>query len=836
VKAVAERPRGRLRTHPLWLAIREDAEFACRSLARVPTYTTTVILTLALAIGGITAVFSVLYAVALRPLPFPDAHELVALHTSYDRVGRSRWPSSPSEFLDIQQQNQSFSKVAALSYGDVNVSGLELRGQGEAIHVPGATVSVEFFRLLGLAPALGRDFAPGEDQPGAAAVVILSASFHRRAFDGALDAIGQSIDIDGTPHTIIGVLPLAYEKLPLGYVMGSNPSPQDVWRPLVFDERRLGPGQRNGRFIQVFGRLRPDVTFAAASADVDRIVESFYREYPESYLRETGFRAYLEPFREYSARLMGQILWLLLGAVTLVLLAACANAASLSLARLASRRREIAVRAALGATAGRIALQFLVESAIVALAAGVLGVVIGRAGMDGLLAVSPASLGNVDVSFQAPVFAFAFGVSGLTGVVAGAAPAWHAARLSPTSGLREGGRATNAGALRLRSGLVVAQVTMALVLLVCAAMMLRSIVQLTSVSPGFEPQDVYVGQVSISKVRYKDDADLRRFAAGLLERLRATPGVESVGLSSSQLFAGWFTRKVQIEGDPEAPSMNQAQVRMVGGDYFTTLGFELVAGRFLGGGDSRDTPKVGVISELTAKKYFNGRNPLGMRLLFRQLNGESVPFTIVGIARDTREVGLDKPIEPFIFVPLDQWPTNWIGIAVRAPKLGVSALAAMGAAVAAVDPTEPFYGARPLPEVIAASLGSRRFTLLLLSVFAGLGLSLAVLGIYGLTSYSVAQRTQELAVRMAMGADDIAIVRLVLAQAVALVALGLVFGALLSGLVGRYLASQIYGLSAWDPEAAGIIAALLVSVAVVAGWIPARRAARLPLAGALRTE
>jgi putative ABC transport system permease protein len=820
----------------LWLAIREDAEFACRSLSRVPTYTTTVILTLALAIGGITSVFSVLYAVVLRPLPFPRAEELVALHMFYDPLGRERGPSSPSEFLDLQRQNRSFSKLAATSYADVDVTGIGGPGPGQAVHVSGACVSVDFFRLLGLAPALGRDFAPGDDQPGAPAVALVSASFHRRAFGGAADVIGKTIDIDGTPHTIIGVLPADYEQLPIGYVGGTRPKLHDIWRPLIFDERFLGPLQRNTRFIQVFGRLRPDVTFSAASADLDRIVESFYREFPASYRRETGFRMYLEPLRDYTGRLMGRILWLLLGAVTLVLLAACANAASLSLARLATRRREIAVRAALGATAGRIALQFLVESGILALIASVLGLVIGRAGMDGLLASRPGNLSNADVSFQLPVFAFALGVSGVTGIVAGAAPAWHAARSSPTSGLGEGGRATSASALRLRSGLVVAQVMVALVLLVCAATMLRSIVQLTSESPGFEPRDVYVGEVSLNKARYQDDADRRRFADVLLERLRATPGVESAGLTNILPFTGSSRRKVQIEGDPEAPSSDVAQVRMVGGDYFTTLGVTLVAGRLLGPSDTRGSPRVAVISELTAKKYFNGRNPLGMRLIFRQLSWEAIPLTIVGIIADTHELGMDKPVDPFVFVPLDQWPDTSLGIAARAPRLGASALAAIAAAVAAVDPTQPLYGAKALQELVDESLGSRHFTLVVLSVFAGLGLSLAVLGIYGLTSYSVAQRTQEFAVRMAMGADDIAIVRLVLTQVVALVGLGLLFGAVLSIGVGRYLASQVYGLSAWDPQASVIVSALLMAVAVAAGWIPARRAARVPLASALRTE
>ncbi len=825
------RPRA---VYNLWLAIRDDAQFALRSLARVPTYTTTLVLTLALAIGGITAVFSVLYAVVLRPLPFPDAHGLVAVHLQFNRFGRL--PLSPGEYLDIEQQSQSFSKLVAITSSSVNLTGrnltgLNITGGGEAVRLLAARVSPDFFRQLGLAPAMGRDFAPGEDQPRAPAVVMLSWSFHRRAFDGAADAIGQSIDIDGQPRTIIGVLPMAYDYYPrFGDVTASH----DVWMPLTFDESMLRPNARGNGILRALGRLRPGVTFASASADIDRIAPSFYRQFPERYKPESGFRLYPEPLDDFGADETGRVLWLLLGAITLVLLAACANAASLSLARLASRKREIGVRVALGATEGRIALTFLVESVIVAVAGGVLGVVIGRAGMDGLLAFSATSLNTFDVSFQLPVFVFALGVSVVAGVIAGAAPAWHAARLSPMSGLYEGGRATNAGAIRLRSGLVVAQVTVALVLLVSAALILRSIVQLTAASPGFESRDVYVGQVSLSKPRYADAADRRRFADGLLERLRATAGVESVGLTSLLPFTGWQSSKLVIEGDPVVTTFNQVQWRMVGGDYFTTLGLELAAGRLLGAGDTRDAPKVAVVNERAVTMHFNGRNPLGLQLNDR--SGSPLPFTIVGIVKDTREMGIDRPLEPFVFVPFDQSPQASVGIAVRAPKLGASALAALGAAVAAVDPTQPLYGTKALEELADASLGSRRFTLLLLSVFAALGLSLAVLGIYGITSYSVAQRTPELAVRMAMGADDRAIVRLVLAQVVTLVGIGALFGATLSALAGKYLASLIYGLSAWDPEAMGVVAALLVLVAVVAGWIPARRAAALPLANALRTE
>ncbi len=832
---LVENPAGRATR--IWLAIVEDAAFACRSLARAPTYTATMILTLALAIGGITAVFSALYAVVLRPLPFPDARELVALHTYYEPQGRSRGLASPSEFLDFRRHNRSFSEVAMLSYGDTNVAVRDGEEQAQALHVRGFEVSANFFRLLGVTPVLGRDFAPGEDQPGAPAVVLLSESFHRRAFDGAPDAVGKSIDINGAPHTIIGVLPEACEHLPLGNLDDTSTTPRDVWRPLDFPSWRLGPtwGQRNVRIVQVFGRLRPDVTLAAASADVDRIVESFYRDFPEAYPRDTGFGAYLEPLHDYTARLMGRVLWLLLGAVALLLLAACANAVSLSLARLASRRREIAVRVALGATTGRIALQFLIESAIVSLAAGSLGLLIGRAGMDGLLAVGASSLRDADVSFQLPVFVFALAVSGLTGVVAGVAPAWHAARLSPTRGLREGGRATSAGAHRLRSGLVVAQVSAALVLLACSGAFLRGIAQLTAAPLGFEPTGVYVGHVALTSVHYQDDADRRRLANRLLERLGATPGVESVAVASFGLFAGSFTRTVQIEGQPKAPWTNRAQVRAVSSGYFTTLGFQLVAGRFLGIEDTTTAPKVGVISELTAKKYFGGRNALGTRLVFFTKDGP-VSLTVVGVVADAREVGLDKPVEPFIFVPFSQWPSTGFGIAVRAPKLGPAALTEMRSAVAEIAPAEPFHSAAPLQDLVDASLGPRRFTLLLLSVFAALSLSLSMLGVYGLLSYSVARRTPELAVRMAMGADGVSIGLLISRQAALLVGCGLLFGSILSAFAGRYLASQIYGLPGWDPKAAATIAGLLALVAAVASWLPARRASRVPLASALRTE
>ena len=819
----------------LWIAVREDAHFAYKSLARVPTYTVTVVLTLALAIGGLTAVFSVLYAVVLRPPPFPRSSDIIAVHGHFDVFGMQRNPSSPNEFLDVQNKNHVFSKVAAYTSGSINMT-----GRGEATRVAAAFASVELIRLLGVPPALGRDFAPGEDQAGAAPVAILTSSFHRRAFGGDPAAVGQVIELDGKPHTIIGVLPPIYDNQPrLGDQTGEDTEARDVWVPLTFTPRQLDPRNRGGRYIKTFGRLLPGQTVASAAADMKSLADSFYTDFPDAYKREAGFTMWVEPLKAYGAGKTGLVLSLLLGAVTLVLLAACANVVSITLARLASRRREIAVRASLGATARRIAMQFLVESVIIAGGAGILGVIIGRAGMDGLLAVSgDNSLRNVDVSFQMPVLAFALSVSVITGIVAGAVPAWHAARLSPTEGLREGGRATGASAMRLRSMLVVAQVTVALVLLVGTGMMLRSIVNLTASSPGFEPKDVYVGQVALAEPRYTEEPDARRFVQNALERVRAIPGVESVGMSNLLPLSGWSDWSFKIEGDPPLPVSPDAQTRMVAGDYFQTLGMRLLAGRYLSPSDTHDAPDVAVISELTVKKYFRGRNPLGMRIVYRSsgIAGKPRTYTVVGIVADTRDMGIDEPVQAFVYLPYDQFPQNFAGFVVRAPQLGASVLPQLRSAIAAVDPTQPVYGMQPLQALVDQSLGSRRFTLLLLSVFAALGLGLAVLGIYGITSYSVVQRTQEIAVRMAMGADDVAIVRLVLTQALRLMGLGLFFGAVLAAVLGRYLASLIYGLSPWDPQAVGFIAATMVLVALVAGWVPARRAAALPLANALRTE
>jgi putative ABC transport system permease protein len=820
----------------LWLAIREDAGFAVKSLARVRTYTATVVLTLALAIGGVTAVFSVLYAVVLRPLPFPNADELVNVYGHFKTVGLPRIPSSPNEVLDIRNKNHSFSKVAGYASGNMN-----LTGRGDAVRIPAGYVTADFFRVLGVQPALGRDFAPDEDLLGQRNVVLISTGFHRRSFASAPDVVGKTLELDGLPHTIIGVLPAYLEhEHRIGDLKGDEGELRDVWIPLRFTAEQLDPRARGGRYIAVIARLKPGATLASARSDMHRLGETFYIDHPTAYERAAAWALKVESLKGASTARTALTLNLLLGAVTLVLLAACANVVSLTLARLASRKREIAVRVALGATAPRIGVQFLVESLTLALAGGALGVVIGRGAMDGLLAAASDTsiVARVDVKLQLPVLAFAAVTSIVTGLLAGAAPAWHAARLSPTVGLREGGRATNASAIRLRSALVVAQVAVALVLLVGTGMLLRSLVTLTTTSPGFEPKNVYVGTIALSEPHYLDKGEQRRFAYAALENVRAVPGVESVGFTTILPLSGWSDWSFQIEGEPKPVVKSIAQVRSIGGDYFATLGIKVIAGRVIGPSDTKDAPDVGVINETLAAKYFPGKDPIGRRMLFHMTPAatEWRTFTVVGVVADTRDMGMDEPIQPFFYASFDQVPGGAVGLVVRAPRLGASVLPAMHAAAAGADPTQPIYEAKPLQSLVDTSLGSRRFTLLLLGVFAVLGLALAVLGIYGITSYSVVQRTQELAVRMAMGADDVAIVRIVLSQALRLVGIGLFFGAILAVALGKFLTSAVYGLEPWDPQAVAIISALFVTAALVAGWVPARRAAALPLANALRAE
>jgi putative ABC transport system permease protein len=820
----------------LWLAIREDARFAVKSLARVRTYTATVVLTLALAVGGVTAVFSVLYAVVLRPLPFPKADELVNVYGNFKTIGLPRVPSSPNELLDIRNKNHSFSKIAGYASGNLN-----LTGRGNAVRIAAGYVTADFFRVLGVPPMLGRDFAPDEDLLGAPNVVILSSAFHRRTFAGDPDVVGKQLDLDGMPHTIIGVAPPVLEhEHRIGDLKGDEGEQREVWVPLRFTAEQLDPRARGGRYIAAIARLKPGATLASARSDMARLGESFYDAFPNSYERTAGWSMTAESLKGASTARTALTLNLLLGAVGLVLLAACANVVSLTLARLASRKREIAVRVALGATAPRIAVQFIVESVLLALGGGALGVVIGRGAMDGLLAAASDTsiVARVDVDLQWPVLVFAAVTSIVTGLLAGSAPAWHAARLSPTVGLREGGRATSASAIRLRSALVVAQVAVALVLLVGTGMLLRSLVTLTTTSPGFNAKDVYVGSVALAEPHYLDKDEQRRFASTALLGTQAIPGVEAAGLTTLLPLSGWSDWAFEIEGQPKPVLKYIAQMRSIAGDYFAALGVRVVAGRALSASDTRDAPDVGVVNETLVAKYFQGRDPIGTRIRFHMTPADEKwrSFTVVGVVADTRDMGMDEPVHAFFYSSFDQVPRSFVGLVARAPRLGAAVLPAMHAAAAAADPTQPLYDAKPLQSLVDTSLGSRRFTLLLLGVFAILGLALAVLGIYGITSYSVVQRTQELAVRMAMGADDIAIVRIVLSQALRLVGIGLFFGAIFAAALGRFLTSVVYGLEPWDPQAVAIIAALFVTAALVAGWVPARRAAALPLANALRTE
>lgn len=820
----------------LWQALGEDARFAIKSLARVKTYTATVVATLALAIGGVTAVFSVLYAVVLRPLPFPAPDDLVNVYGSFRTVNLPRLPSSANEFLDIRDKNHSFTRVAGYASGSIN-----LTGRGEAVRIAAGWVTSEFFRVLGVAPSPGRDFAPGEDVLGAPDVVILGAAFHRRVFGGSPDIVGKTIDLDGRPHTVIGIAPSIMDsEHRIGDLKNDEGEPRDVWVPLTFTAQQLAPRARGGRYIAVIARLKPGATEPGARADMQQLGQSFYDAFPTEYQVASGWAMSCKRIQSAATDRTALTLKLVLGAVGLVLLAACANVASLTLARLASRKREISVRVAVGATAPRIALQFLVESIVLALSGGVLGVIVGRASLDGLVAIAAKTsiMARVDASLQWPVLSFAALTSIATGLIAGAAPAWHAARLSPTVGLREGGRATNASAIRLRSALVVAQVAVALVLLVGTGMLLRSLVTLATASPGFDAKNAHIGKVALAEPRYIKPADQRRIAESVLTNVRAIPGVELAGLTSVLPLSGWSDWSFQIEGEPPPPTRPVTQMRSVSGDYFDALGIRLIAGRTLQASDTQDAPDVGVVNETLVRSYFEGKNPLGRRVLFRMTPGGDQwrPFTIVGVVADTRDMGLDEPVQPFFYASFDQYPIGFLGVVARAPKLGDAVIPAMKQAVAAADPTQPIYDVQKLQDLVDTSLSSRRFTLLLLGVFAALALVLAVIGIYGITSYSVVQRTQEIAVRMAMGADDVAIVRLVLAQSLRLVGIGLFFGAIFAAVLGRFLSSMVYGLEPWDPQAVSIISALLVTAALVAGFVPARRAAALPLANALRTE
>ena len=802
--------------------LRSDVRFAFRQLRRNPGFTAIALVTLALGIGANTAIFSVVRGVLLAELPYVEPNRLIRV---YSKIERGMVSVSPADFKDWRQQSTRISALAASSEGTVN-----LTGSGTAERFTQARVSANMFQLLGVRVALGRAFAPGEDVPDAPRVVILSDGLWRGRFGGDPAIIGKSIRLDDFPTEVIGVAPPEMRY----------PSPVDLWLTTRFTARDLSDGNRGSRWIDVIGRLAPGATREQAQSEMNAIARRLELQDPK---HNAGYSTRLLQLRDDMVGGVRPALIILLAAVGFVMLIACANVASLMLGRTAARESELAVRTALGAGRGRLVRQLLTESCCLALAGGALGLALALAGTRLLLSLAPSDIPRLyNVRMDATVLLFTLGTTALAALFFGAVPALQASGADTVLHLRTGDRGsrTRPGSARARSVLVVAEITLALMLLVGAGLLIKSFERLRDVNPGFTAARVSTFTVTLSPVKYETLEQQRTFSTTLLDAVHRIPGVDSAALTFGLPLSGTsFQLSYVVQGRPAPPpnAEPRAQVRIVSPGYFATVGIPLVRGRVFGAADRVGNARTMVVSEETVRRYFPEEDPIGKHIDFGwNRDGDHLSGEIVGVVGDVRQHGLSEEVTPHIYAAWDQWPIDEITVVMRSRGDPAVALKAARATVLSLDRDLPVYDAFTLETMVDRALGQPRFYVLLLSIFAALAVVLAVVGIYGVIAYTVQQRTREIGIRIALGASRERVVAMVVRRGLILALAGIAFGSAGAYAVSRVLQSLLFGVGARDPFTFGAVAALLGGVALLASWLPARRAARVDPLAAMRAE
>jgi putative ABC transport system permease protein len=801
----------------------KDIRYGIKGLARNPGFTAIAVITLALGIGANTAIFSVVNGVLLRPLPFDDPERIVWLWDTQPQLPTA--PAAVPDFLDWKDQNHSFESLAAYQSGKMFVdagAGAGTEDTNVGLVTPG------MFSVFHVSPILGRTFTDEETLPERYHVAVLSQSMWQNRFGSDPNVVGRTIQLSGAAYQIIGVMPAGF----------SFPDRAQLWRPLAIDPAKL---DRGPHFLHVVGRLKPGVTLAQAQADMSPIAARLSQQYAE---KNAGHGVKLELLATVVVGDIGLALYVLLGAVGFVLLIACANLANLTLARVGARQKEIAVRTALGASRMRIVRQLLIESIVLAVAGGAAGLLLAIWAVSWVVSLSPDTIPRVhEISVDPRVAAFTLVVSLATGVLFGLAPALHVSRPDLTDALKESGR-TTAGLRRsrLRSVLVMSEVALSLVLLVGAGLMIRSFAKLNQVDPGFNPDRVLTAGVALFRSKYPADEQVGPLFAQILERAGATPGVESAaGISDLPLSGSNTSDSFTIEGRPAIAKEAEpsTEYRVVTPRYFESMGIPLLTGRDIAWSDTRRSPNVCLINDAFARQHFQGENPLGHRL---KLQGqERDPILIVGIVGNVRDFGLDELPAPSLYVPFLQdplSPTYQRGLVLVArTKSDPGAIASsFRTSLTSVDKDLPVYDLKPMTEYLRESLSRRRFNMTLLIVFSGLALVLAAVGIYGVISYGVTQRTHELGVRMALGAQPRDVLKLVVRQAMLVALAGVGIGLLASLALTRLMKSLLFNVGVTDPLTFAAIALLMTLIALLACLVPARRATKVDPLVALRYE
>jgi putative ABC transport system permease protein len=807
------------------LMLWQDVRYGLRMLAKSRGFSAVVVLTLALGIGANTAIFSVVSAVLLRPLPFPEPDGLVDLLRVDSRTGEKSRAQSYPDFADLRAQSTSFEAVAAYDQGSATMT-----GTGDPIHLNTGIFSADMSRVLRVPPIIGREFTAAEDKPGTH-VALLSYRLWKTRFGGDKKVTEKQIVLDGTPYTVAGVMPDDFQ-FPL------DSQPVDLWTTIAVEGAK-SQAERGSHFLGVIGRLRSGTTLAAASAEAAEISSRLGKQYQDTNSR---WRMALEPEMEELVGDARPALMMVLGAVGFLLLIACANAANLLLARSAGRQREMAIRASLGAAKSRILAQLLTESVLLSLAAGALGLLLavwGTAALVNLPSLGIPRLASAGVDGRALIFTVA--VSLFTGILFGLAPALHASRFNLFRSLKEGSRSATEGVgrSRIRALLVISQVSLAVVLLIGASLLIESVFHLLHESPGFEPQGVMAFNLDLPDSRYGKPEQSADFFRDLLGRIRSVPGVTNAsGVLPLPLSGDRMRTSFEIEGQPMAKSdLPSTNIRAVGLDYFQTMRIPLLAGREFGARDNRQAPHVVIINQTLARRFFGRESPIGKHIKPGMTSGKSDSLCeIVGVVGDVKHRRLWLPDEPETYVPYDQNPIGGMSIVVRSADDPMTLLPALRTQVQALDPQLPLYKAQRMEDYVAASVAQRRFTSLLCSIFAGAGLLLAVVGLFGVISYNVAQRTHEIGVRVAVGAEKADILRLILQEGMAITLVGVGVG--LVGAIGlsSLVKSQLFGISATDPMTFLGVVVTLSLVALAACYLPARRAARVDPMVALRYE